>query len=59
MYNPRVRLKIQDMAILDIGLWDLINLHIVSSWPWVTDIAQCDLYLNGEKVDKPIYEEEE
>ena len=58
MENPRVRLKYEDYLLLDIGLWDIVNFFIFHWSPPVKGLEKVDLYLNGEKIEKPIYEED-
>lgn len=57
MENPRVRLNAGEYCLLDVGLWDLINMHIVTGKLFFGNLDNVDLYLNNEKVEKPIFEE--
>lgn len=54
MENPRVRVEVRGSCILDVGLWDLINMHIFERGYLIRGIENCELYLNGEKIEKPV-----
>jgi len=58
MFNPRVRLKVGDTLLMDIGLWDLVMLNIMRSDLRIKDLEDLDLYLDNQIVIKPWYKEE-
>lgn len=51
-------MKCGDLLLLDVGLWDLLFLYIFECARPIQGIEDCELYLNDEMVEKPIYEAE-
>jgi len=55
--NPRVRVKVGKISLLDVSLWDLIQFHIFTSHFAIRQGGKLKVFLNNDEIERPIYED--